>query len=374
MTSSSPAPSAPSSTSVLDLAPVVPVVVLHDVADAAPLARALVAGGLPAIEVTLRTPAALESIRAIAAEVPGAVVGAGTVISPQQVRDTVDAGAGRTSRPRRSATAAGSAAAAHGERRCPGGAERAKSAARRLVAAAAEVRVCRHCRRTASGGGGVSPCRSRTKVAAERRGGGPADAAGEAASGAGTAVTGGSALRSTGVDLERVPASAVPPRAAASAARAFALPPPLTGRATVGQRGGVGASSSAVEADASHCRPSRPASIASLASRSACLFCARGIHSYVTEDGGRIAAARAASGFMSGCLIFQRPDICSTTSLESIRTWTRSASPASGNSAFAAVRPAIRPRYSATLLVATPMYSAASARVSPVAASMTTAP
>ncbi|MFE6981191.1 bifunctional 4-hydroxy-2-oxoglutarate aldolase/2-dehydro-3-deoxy-phosphogluconate aldolase [Streptomyces griseus] len=80
-------------TSVLDLAPVVPVVVLHDVADAVPLARALVAGGLPAIEVTLRTPAALESIRAMAAEVPGAVVGAGTVISPEHVRDTVDAGA-----------------------------------------------------------------------------------------------------------------------------------------------------------------------------------------------------------------------------------------------------------------------------------------
>ncbi|MFE7337858.1 bifunctional 4-hydroxy-2-oxoglutarate aldolase/2-dehydro-3-deoxy-phosphogluconate aldolase [Streptomyces griseus] len=79
--------------SVLDLAPVVPVVVLHDVADAVPLARALVAGGLPAVEVTLRTPAALESIRAMAAEVPGAVVGAGTVISPEHVRDTVDAGA-----------------------------------------------------------------------------------------------------------------------------------------------------------------------------------------------------------------------------------------------------------------------------------------
>lgn len=136
----------------------------------------------------------------------------------------------------------------------------------------------------------------------------------------------------------------------------------------------AGASRTAVEADASHCLPSRPASIASLASRSACLFCARGIHSYVTEDGGRTAAARAASGFMSGCLIFQRPDICSTTSLESIRTWTRSASPASGNNAFAAVRPAIRPRYSATLFVATPMYSAVSARGSPVAGSMTTAP
>ncbi|RPK85656.1 bifunctional 4-hydroxy-2-oxoglutarate aldolase/2-dehydro-3-deoxy-phosphogluconate aldolase [Streptomyces sp. ADI98-10] len=95
MTSSVPsaAPSTPSDASVLDLAPVVPVVVLHDAADAVPLARALVAGGLPAIEVTLRTPAALESIRAMAAEVPGAVVGAGTVISPEQVRDTVDAGA-----------------------------------------------------------------------------------------------------------------------------------------------------------------------------------------------------------------------------------------------------------------------------------------
>ncbi|MFG3424281.1 bifunctional 4-hydroxy-2-oxoglutarate aldolase/2-dehydro-3-deoxy-phosphogluconate aldolase [Streptomyces californicus] len=99
MTSSAVPPAAPSAASVpsggsiLDLAPVVPVVVLHDVADAVPLARALVAGGLPAIEVTLRTPAALASIRAMAAEVPDAVVGAGTVISPEHVRDTVDAGA-----------------------------------------------------------------------------------------------------------------------------------------------------------------------------------------------------------------------------------------------------------------------------------------
>ncbi|MGW7053367.1 bifunctional 4-hydroxy-2-oxoglutarate aldolase/2-dehydro-3-deoxy-phosphogluconate aldolase [Streptomyces sp. NPDC054887] len=80
-------------TSVLDLAPVVPVVVLEDAADAVPLARALVAGGLPAIEVTLRTPAALDAVRAIAAEVPDAVVGAGTVLSPAQVADAVDAGA-----------------------------------------------------------------------------------------------------------------------------------------------------------------------------------------------------------------------------------------------------------------------------------------
>ncbi|MFE9394991.1 bifunctional 4-hydroxy-2-oxoglutarate aldolase/2-dehydro-3-deoxy-phosphogluconate aldolase [Streptomyces flavidovirens] len=80
-------------TSVLDLAPVVPVVVLEDAADAVPLALALVAGGLPAIEVTLRTPAALDSIRAIAAEVPDAVVGAGTLISPAGVADAVAAGA-----------------------------------------------------------------------------------------------------------------------------------------------------------------------------------------------------------------------------------------------------------------------------------------
>ncbi|MBO1333188.1 bifunctional 4-hydroxy-2-oxoglutarate aldolase/2-dehydro-3-deoxy-phosphogluconate aldolase [Streptomyces sp. VRA16 Mangrove soil] len=79
--------------SVLDLAPVVPVVVVEDAADAVPLARALVAGGLPAIEVTLRTPAALDAIRAIADAVPEAVVGAGTVISPANVADSVAAGA-----------------------------------------------------------------------------------------------------------------------------------------------------------------------------------------------------------------------------------------------------------------------------------------
>ncbi|MFF9025877.1 bifunctional 4-hydroxy-2-oxoglutarate aldolase/2-dehydro-3-deoxy-phosphogluconate aldolase [Streptomyces eurythermus] len=79
--------------SVLDLAPVLPVVVLADAADAVPLARALVAGGLPAIEVTLRTPAALEAIRAIAGEVPEAVVGAGTVVTPEQVGEVTAAGA-----------------------------------------------------------------------------------------------------------------------------------------------------------------------------------------------------------------------------------------------------------------------------------------
>ncbi|MFB6633108.1 bifunctional 4-hydroxy-2-oxoglutarate aldolase/2-dehydro-3-deoxy-phosphogluconate aldolase [Streptomyces sp. NPDC056362] len=83
-------------TSVFDLAPdgpVVPVLVIEDAADAVPLARALVAGGLPLIEVTLRTPAALDAVRAIAAEVPEAVVGAGTVVSAAGVADAVAAGA-----------------------------------------------------------------------------------------------------------------------------------------------------------------------------------------------------------------------------------------------------------------------------------------
>ncbi|MFD5543276.1 bifunctional 4-hydroxy-2-oxoglutarate aldolase/2-dehydro-3-deoxy-phosphogluconate aldolase [Streptomyces sp. NPDC127079] len=85
--------SCPVPASVLDLAPVVPVVVIEDVADAVPLARALVAGGLPAIEVTLRTPAALDAIRSIAGAVPDAVVGAGTVLTSGQVTECVAAGA-----------------------------------------------------------------------------------------------------------------------------------------------------------------------------------------------------------------------------------------------------------------------------------------
>ncbi len=68
-------------------------VVVDDLADALPLARALVAGGLPVIEVTLRTPVALDAIRAIADGVPGAVVGAGTVISPGLVAGALAAGA-----------------------------------------------------------------------------------------------------------------------------------------------------------------------------------------------------------------------------------------------------------------------------------------
>ena len=74
------------------LAPVVPVLVIDDAASAADLARALVAGGLPALEVTLRTPAALEAIREMAT-VPGGVVGAGTLLTPKDVENAKAAGA-----------------------------------------------------------------------------------------------------------------------------------------------------------------------------------------------------------------------------------------------------------------------------------------
>ena len=75
------------------LAPVIPVLTVEQVADAVPLARALVRGGLPALEITLRTPAALDALAAIAAEVEGAVVGAGTVLEVGQVDKIVAAGA-----------------------------------------------------------------------------------------------------------------------------------------------------------------------------------------------------------------------------------------------------------------------------------------
>ncbi|MGE3288486.1 MAG: bifunctional 4-hydroxy-2-oxoglutarate aldolase/2-dehydro-3-deoxy-phosphogluconate aldolase [Pseudonocardia sp.] len=80
-------------TALLDAAPVIPVVVLHDVETAVPLARALVDGGLPAIEVTLRTREALPAVERIAAEVPDALIGVGTVLSPRDVGRSVRAGA-----------------------------------------------------------------------------------------------------------------------------------------------------------------------------------------------------------------------------------------------------------------------------------------
>jgi len=77
---------------ICGLAPIVPVLVVHDVAHARPLAEALVAGGLPALEVTLRTPAALDVIAEMA-KVEGGVVGAGTLVTPDDVTKAIEAGA-----------------------------------------------------------------------------------------------------------------------------------------------------------------------------------------------------------------------------------------------------------------------------------------
>lgn len=79
--------------SLLDLVPVIPVVVVDDLAQAVPVARALAAGGVPVVELTLRTPVALDAIRAIAAEVPEVLVGAGTIVAPDQAEQALDAGA-----------------------------------------------------------------------------------------------------------------------------------------------------------------------------------------------------------------------------------------------------------------------------------------
>ncbi len=78
---------------VMRAAPVIPVIVLSDVAQAVPLARALVAGGIRMLEVTLRTPVALACIEAIAREVPEAVAGAGTVRSAADAQAAAMAGA-----------------------------------------------------------------------------------------------------------------------------------------------------------------------------------------------------------------------------------------------------------------------------------------
>ena len=83
----------PSESSLLTRVPDVPVVVVDVPAHAVPVARALVAGGLPVIELTLRTPVALDAIRAIASEVPEILVGAGTIVTPGQAKEALDAGA-----------------------------------------------------------------------------------------------------------------------------------------------------------------------------------------------------------------------------------------------------------------------------------------
>jgi len=79
--------------SLLDVVPVIPVVVVHDAANAVPIARALVDGGLPVIELTLRTPAALEAIQRIADEVPDILVGAGTIVDTAQAAQAAASGA-----------------------------------------------------------------------------------------------------------------------------------------------------------------------------------------------------------------------------------------------------------------------------------------
>lgn len=76
---------------IMQTAPVIPVIVVDDLDHAEPLARALVAGGLPVLEVTLRTPVALDAIRAMR-RVEGAIVGAGTVTNTQELEEAIDAG------------------------------------------------------------------------------------------------------------------------------------------------------------------------------------------------------------------------------------------------------------------------------------------
>lgn len=78
---------------VMTTSPVMPVMVINQLDQAVPLAKALVDGGLKVLEITLRTPVALDAIRKIKAEVPGAIVGAGTIINTETLQQAIDAGA-----------------------------------------------------------------------------------------------------------------------------------------------------------------------------------------------------------------------------------------------------------------------------------------
>jgi 2-dehydro-3-deoxyphosphogluconate aldolase/(4S)-4-hydroxy-2-oxoglutarate aldolase len=78
---------------ILLLSPVIPVVTIKDAQAAVPMARALLAGGIGLVEITLRTPAALEAIRRVAAEVPELALGAGTILGERDLDAAVDAGA-----------------------------------------------------------------------------------------------------------------------------------------------------------------------------------------------------------------------------------------------------------------------------------------
>src|SRR3712207_1419209 len=93
MTVTTPRPVVSDEADLLDLSPVIPVVVVEEVAQAVPLARALVRGGIPVIELTLRSSAGLAAIETVASEVDDIVVGAGTVVTPEQVRQVQEAGA-----------------------------------------------------------------------------------------------------------------------------------------------------------------------------------------------------------------------------------------------------------------------------------------
>ena len=77
---------------IMNTSPVIPVMVINKLEHAVPLANALVEGGLKVLEITLRTPVALEAIKKIKAEVPGAIVGAGTVINLETLNQVIDAG------------------------------------------------------------------------------------------------------------------------------------------------------------------------------------------------------------------------------------------------------------------------------------------
>ena len=78
---------------ILAMSPVVPVIVIDDVTKAVPMARALLAGGIRVLEITLRTDSAMEAMRRIMAEVEGAIVGAGTVLTPAQLESVAKLGA-----------------------------------------------------------------------------------------------------------------------------------------------------------------------------------------------------------------------------------------------------------------------------------------
>jgi 2-dehydro-3-deoxyphosphogluconate aldolase/(4S)-4-hydroxy-2-oxoglutarate aldolase len=78
---------------IMRVGPVIPVIVIDKLADAVPLARALVTGGVRVLEVTLRTPVGLAAVKAIANEVEGAIVGVGTITRPEDFAQSLDAGA-----------------------------------------------------------------------------------------------------------------------------------------------------------------------------------------------------------------------------------------------------------------------------------------